>query len=311
MPIDRGLEPHVCAALAPEIEVLTKAGYRLDIIWPADSPSDAILSRNGDRRWVTTASGTTFPDGKLPPFAPEFLLTHASRDGGAGRAGMQYRDLIPSRLGGHSIASHIQVADGPVDDWVHYHELAFQLIVVIRGWVRLVYQGQGDPFVMHPGDMVLQPPGIRHRVLESGDGLEVVEVSGPAVHATFADHELVLPGGEGDRFGGQRFAWHKASDATWSAWNGGESQETAIGEASGGAIEARIVRNAGGALAVPASDGELVFGFLIDGEASLQFDQTHRLAAGDAFVIPPDAPWTLTGNDYCLLHIATRRADRA
>lgn len=233
-----------------------------------------------------------------------------SGGGGAGRAGMQYRDLIPSRLGGHSIASHIKVADGPVDDWVHYHELAFQLIVVIRGWVRLVYQGQGAPFVMRAGDMVLQPPGIRHRVLESGGSLEVVEISGPAIHATFADHDLLLPGGEGDRFGGQCFAWHRAQDARWTAWNGGELQETMIGEASVGAIDARIVRCAGGAIAVPAGDSELVFGFVIDGEASLESEGVYNLAAGDAFVVSPDAPWTLTGDAFRLLHVATRRADR-
>lgn len=219
---------------------------------------------------------------------------------------MHYRDLIPSRLGGHSIASHIKVADGPVDDWVHYHELAFQLIAVTRGWVRLVYQGQGEPFVMRAGDMVLQPPGIRHRVLESGDGLEVVEISGPAIHATFADHDLTLPGGEGDMYGGQQFAWHQAATAPWTTWNGGEAQQTAIGRASGGAIEARIVRDIGAPLAVPASDGDLVFGFLIDGKANLEFQGTHHLAAGDAFVIPPDAPWALHGDGYHLLHVLTR-----
>ena len=64
------------------------------------------------------------------------------------------------------------------------------------------------------------------------------------------------------------------------------------------------------AIAIPASDGELVFGFLIDGEARLEFEGSHQLAAGDAFVIPPDASWALTGDSYRLLHVATRRADR-
>ena len=34
------------------------------------------------------------------------------------------------------------------------------------GWVRAVYEDQGDSIVMMPGDRVLQTPGIRHRVLE-------------------------------------------------------------------------------------------------------------------------------------------------
>ena len=46
---------------------------------------------------------------------------------------------------------------------------------------------------MEAGELVLQPPLIRHRVLESSPGLEVVEISAPALHETFADHDLKLP----------------------------------------------------------------------------------------------------------------------
>jgi hypothetical protein len=34
-----------------------------------------------------------------------------------GRAGMMYRDLVPSRLGGAMIASHIRVPDGRCPTW--------------------------------------------------------------------------------------------------------------------------------------------------------------------------------------------------
>ena len=53
------------------------------------------------------------------------------------------------------------------------------MIYVRRGWVRVVYEDQGEPFVMHEGDLVLQPPEIRHRVLESSPGLEVIEIGAP------------------------------------------------------------------------------------------------------------------------------------
>ena len=60
-----------------------------------------------------------------------------------GRAGMRYRDLIPGRLGGSIIASHIRIPDaGPVPDMVHYHTIGFQLIFCYSGWVRLVYEDQ-------------------------------------------------------------------------------------------------------------------------------------------------------------------------
>ena len=40
-----------------------------------------------------------------------------------GRAGMLYRDLIPDRLGGAIVASHIRIPEGgPVGDSVHFHQ---------------------------------------------------------------------------------------------------------------------------------------------------------------------------------------------
>src|SRR3546814_7577110 len=104
---------------------------------------------------------------------------------------MHYRDLIPGRLGGRFIASHIRIPDGgEVADYVHYHRVRFQMIFCKTGWVRVVYEDQGPPFVLHAGDCVLQPPQIRHRVLEASAGLEVVELGCPAVHETCADHGL-------------------------------------------------------------------------------------------------------------------------
>ena len=107
---------------------------------------------------------------------------------------VRYRDLIPGRLGGRVIASHIHIpSGGPVPDYVHFHRIEFQMIYCRSGWVRVVYEDQGESFVMHAGDCVLQPPEIRHRVLASSDDLEVIEVSVPAEHETFAEHEITLP----------------------------------------------------------------------------------------------------------------------
>ena len=136
------------------------------VVVPAGEPA-FVVSRPDDAAWVT------------------------------GRAGMRYRDLIPGRQGGRCAASHIRIESaGPVPDYVHFHRVRFQLIYCYRGWVRLVYEDQGEPFVLETGDCVLQPPRIRHRVLECSDGLEVIEISSPATHETWADHELGLPTGE-------------------------------------------------------------------------------------------------------------------
>ena len=110
-----------------------------------------------------------------------------------GRAGMMYRDLVPSRLGGAMIASHIRIPDGgPVPDMVHFHRVGFQLIFCIKGWVDVLYEDQGGPIRLHAGDCFIQPPEIRHRVLEASDGIEVIEIGVPAEHVTEIDHDMTL-----------------------------------------------------------------------------------------------------------------------
>jgi len=300
----------ICADFNGALALLRRLGARLDVIFPADAPHSAVLSHEGATIRLRAGPDVEEPAARLPEFRPEFVVTRAG-EAADGRAGMRYRDLIPSRLGGRYIASHIAVDDGPVADWVHYHRIAFQLICVRRGWVRVAYEDQGEPFVMVAGDMVLQPPGIRHRVLESGDGLEVVEIGCPALHETFAEHDMALPNGRGDparMWSGQRFLRHRAAAAPWTPWHGGDAQESGLAGATGGVAEARIVRaRPPGGVDIPPHRGELVFGFVFEGQARLEHSGLHVLGPGDAFVVPPEEAWGLrdASPDFRLLHVAT------
>lgn len=320
-----------CPELAPTLAFFVeRLGFRVETIFPAEEPHTASISGHGLRlrlapgggdpgliriaragaegEMLTAPNGTRIawvdpdPPVEMPAFVPEFVVTRAA-DGpaaGEGRAGMVYRDLIPSRLGGRYIASHISIpGSGPVSDWVHFHKIALQLIFCRRGRARLVYEDQGEPFWMEAGDCVLQPSRIRHRVLESANDLEVVEITSPALHETVADHAMALPTGrvrpERD-FDGQRYCLHRGADAGWRGLGDGfEGQETGLGVASGGTVAARVLRSgAGGGLAAAAHAGELLFGFLLEGSAMLACRGEHRLAAGDAFVIPPGEAWSLS-----------------
>ena len=155
-------------------------GFRLELITPADDPAMAIVVRDGHRITITRASEPAPVDERsmvIPPLVSELVVSRADDDSAwvTGRAGMRYRDLIPSRLGGRFIASHIEVCDGgPVPDLVHHHAIRFQLIFCQRGWVDVVYEDQGPEFRMEAGDCVIQPPHIRHKVLASSAGARVV-----------------------------------------------------------------------------------------------------------------------------------------
>jgi quercetin dioxygenase-like cupin family protein len=301
----------VCPDLNAAIEQWRGDGFRLDSIYPADDPHTAVMSRADETVRLTTRPDASTPATELPPFEPQFVLTRAGTSAGEGRAGMLYRDLIPGRLGGRYVASLVTIPEGgPVADWVHFHRIAIQIIYVRSGWVRVVYEDQGEPFVMQPGDLALQPPQIRHRVLESSRGLEVVEVTAPALHETFAEHGMTLPNGtNGEReFGGQRFLRHVAADTPWTEFRGGEAQEAAISDATHGIAEVRTIR---GSTSFAPHGGELVFGFVLGGSAHLDFGDGYHLGAGDAFVIPPQVPWGVDGqsSDFRLLHVMTARLD--
>jgi quercetin dioxygenase-like cupin family protein len=277
---------------APELDgtvafLTERLGFRLDMITPADDPAVAIVSGHGVRmRLERERSGQGDPTWRI------------------GRVGMRYRDLLPGREGGRFIASHIVIPDGgPVPDYVHYHHVRFQALYCAAGWARLVYEDQGPPFVFAAGDCVLQPPGIRHRVLESSPGLEVVEVTSPAEHETLVDHDLELPTPAMDPtrlFGGQRFIHHRAADARWRPWRAQafECREAGIGPATGGLAEVRVVRPLvapSAEAALPEHAAELVFWFVTAGEVATCINgaPTH-LTRGDAIAIAVRAPTALT-----------------
>ena len=302
-------------------------GFRVEMITPADNPKMAIVSGYGlrlclrsggsgkdiflrlhstDRKAQTlqAPNGTTIEiinpsvGVELPELRESLVVTPLTSDASwtVGRAGMRYRDLIPSRLGGVFIASHIHIPNGgPVPDYVHYHRIKFQMIYCKSGWVRVVYEDQGEPFVMHAGDCVLQPPEIRHRVLESSDNLEVIEIGAPAEHETFAEHQITLPNAQlkPDRdFSGQRFVRHVAEQSPWLPWrySGFEARNTGIDTATSGYASAMTVRAKKSAVITESKhQHQLLFMFILSGSATLEAGSDHetkQLHVGTSVTLP-------------------------
>lgn len=317
--------------LAADLAYFTESlGFRLETILPADNPSVVTISGHGLRLRIEQGdSGGALrlvcgdPDGVadgareitspggirislaaatsplvVPPTRHRFLVQRLidSAPWVLGRAGMEYRDLVPGRLGGSLIASHIRVPHaGPVPDVVHFHTVRFQLIFCYRGWVRLVYEDQGPPFVLRAGDCVIQPPEIRHRVLEASEEFEVIEVSLPAEHVTTVDHEMELPTPTVRRdrvFSGQRFCRSAAADGVWNPWRlkGFEARETGIAEATEGLASVKVARPVGSANGTLTNHtADILFSFVLSGTVTLfgEGQGEHPLSEGDAFVIPP------------------------
>ena len=298
-------------------------GFQLESIFPADDPVEAIMVGSGLRiRFInndTIHSGTisitgaksknlTAPNGTeiqfresndfyTLPEGNQSIQVSRLKDGQwkIGRAGMDYRDLIPDRYGGRFIASHIRIPKaGPVSDYVHFHKIRFQMIYCYKGWAKLVYEDQGKPFIFQAGDCVLQPPEIRHRVRENSDGFEVVEISSPASHMTFTDPELDLPSGEinpNRDYNGQNFVHHISKKSEWRQcqYAGFVKQDFGFHLATNGLAQVQVIKsqvsNNG---FVKRRDAEFHFIFMLQGELSIKIGdhEKHHLNEGDSITIP-------------------------
>jgi len=262
---------------APEFELgldffVNKLEFKIVMISPADNPNYAILNRDQftvaldknaqaqplfieipveDQSLIGT--DLTGPNGTKVQYVPIVKsqnqvkdlkpIVHLSHVNDTqwvqGRAGMSYRSLT----GNHneiSVASQIRIeGSGKVADWVHYHDVSFQTLFCIKGSAKLVYEDQGDPFIFKEGDCILQPPGIRHQVLESFDDLEVIEVTSPSDHATFSDFDMQLPNSSeahARHFNGQHFTHDSSNSREMTTYKDSTSltaYRTSIGEASG------------------------------------------------------------------------------
>jgi quercetin dioxygenase-like cupin family protein len=339
------------AELRDDLPFYTKVlGFRLDMIYPADDPAVAVLSGHGLRlrieKGATEAPGTirlltdapdaiaggqrnlTAPNGTrieidelnpplvLPATEHAFVVRRLADQAPwiVGRAGMQYRDLVPSRLGGAMIASHIRIPDGgPVPDMVHFHKVGFQLIFCIRGWVDVLYEDQGGLRRLHAGDCFIQPPEIRHRVVAASDGIEVIEIGVPAEHVTEIDHEMTLPTPQlrpEREWQGQRFVHNVGATGIWRPFRlaGYEARDTTIAENTKDVAGVMVVRRGAGAPTWARHDADILFGFVMAGEMTLEGEgkEPFRLGAGDAFVIPPGMAtrWADPSADVELLEVA-------
>ena len=337
--------------LRDDIPFFTKTlKMRLDMIYPADNPSVAVFSGHGLRlrvekgaseppgtlrilsdapdafaqgaRELTAPNGTKVeiddlnPPMVMPTTQHSFVVRRLADQAPwvIGRAGMHYRDLIPDRLGGSIIASHIRIPDGgPVPDMVHYHRVGFQLIFCYRGWVDVVYEDQGPPMRLTAGDCFIQPPEIRHRVLEASDNVEVIEIGVPAEHVTEIDHDMELPTPHlrpEREWQGQRFVFNQVKDAEWLPFRlpGFIARDTTIAANTKNVAGVQVVRKGEGATQWASHETDILFTFVMEGTVTLEGEgrDPHALSAGDAFVIPPQMKTRLVdaSDDIELLEVS-------
>ncbi|QQO36875.1 cupin domain-containing protein [Bradyrhizobium diazoefficiens] len=103
------------------------------------------------------------------------------------RAYAKYRDLGIAAASHGLAQAHVIRLQGPCDpaevSKLHFHDVDFQMVYVLKGWVKTYMDGQGET-LMKEGSAWTQPPKIKHMILDYSDDVELLEVILPAEFRT-------------------------------------------------------------------------------------------------------------------------------
>jgi mannose-6-phosphate isomerase-like protein (cupin superfamily) len=103
------------------------------------------------------------------------------------RAYAHYRDLGFADATHGLVQAHVIRLIGPCNpaevSKLHFHDVEFQMVYVLKGWVKTYMEGQGET-MMRQGSAWTQPPRIRHLIMDYSDDVELLEVILPAEFRT-------------------------------------------------------------------------------------------------------------------------------
>jgi len=103
------------------------------------------------------------------------------------RAYAHYRDLGVAAASHGLAQAHVIRLIGPCNpaqvSKLHFHDVEFQMVYVLKGWVKTYLEGQGET-LMQAGSAWTQPPRIKHLILDYSDDVELLEVILPAEFKT-------------------------------------------------------------------------------------------------------------------------------
>jgi len=99
------------------------------------------------------------------------------------RAYAQYRDLGIADASNGLARAHVIRLMGPCNpdevSKLHYHDVEFQMVYVLKGWVKTYMEGVGET-TFQIGSAWTQPPKIKHLIMDYSDDVELLEVILPA-----------------------------------------------------------------------------------------------------------------------------------
>ena len=95
----------------------------------------------------------------------------------------QYRDLGVAEASSGVARAHVIRLIGPCEPEVvsklHFHDVDFQMVYVLKGWVKTYMEGVGET-TFQTGSSWTQPSRIKHLIMDYSDDVELLEVILPA-----------------------------------------------------------------------------------------------------------------------------------
>jgi len=149
------------------------------------SPARKAAAKSSARKPIKAKRTSPVAKPKARPKQRIAISHHREEDFKADglRTYAKYRDLGIADASHGLARAHVIRLMGPCNpaevSKLHFHDVHFQMVYVLKGWVKTYMEGQGET-LMQQGSAWTQPPRIKHLVMDYSDDVELLEVILPA-----------------------------------------------------------------------------------------------------------------------------------
>jgi hypothetical protein len=149
------------------------------------SPSRKAAAKSSARKPIKAKRASAVAKPKARPKQRIAISHHREEDFKADglRTYAKYRDLGIADASHGLARAHVIRLIGPCNpaevSKLHFHDVEFQMVYVLKGWVKTYMEGHGET-LMKEGSAWTQPPRIKHLVMDYSDDVELLEVILPA-----------------------------------------------------------------------------------------------------------------------------------
>ena len=149
------------------------------------SPSRKAAAKSSARKPIKAKRASAVARPKARPKQRIAISHHREEDFKADglRTYAKYRDLGIADASHGLARAHVIRLIGPCNpaevSKLHFHDVEFQMVYVLKGWVKTYMEGHGET-TMKEGSAWTQPPRIKHLIMDYSDDVELLEVILPA-----------------------------------------------------------------------------------------------------------------------------------